>query len=90
MNITLEKLKQPGDLGSIENIIQTRIHETVDFQISLENIEYINLANFNALIRLYMKLTRTGKNIRYINCTSEKVKLFIQKTQFYHVFSTSK
>lgn len=88
MNITLEKLKQPGDLNALERIISTRIHETPDFQISLENIDYINLANFNALIRLYMKLTRTGKNIQYINCSSEKIRLFIQKTQFYHVFST--
>ncbi len=87
MKITLEKLKQPGDLGQLETIIETRINEFTDFKISLENIEHINLANFNALIRLYMKLTRTGKNIHDVNCYSEKMKAYIHKTQFNHVFS---
>ncbi len=88
MNITLEKLKQPGDLASLENMINSRLNEAANFKISLENIDYINLANFNALVRLYMKLTRTGKDILYINCYSEKIKTFITKTQFHHVFST--
>lgn len=88
MKITLEKLKQPGDLGQLANMIDSRIDESTDFKISLENIEYINLANFNALIKLYMKLIREGKNIEYVNCSSDKIKMFITKTQFYHVFNT--
>ena len=90
MNITLEKLTKPGDLSILENMISTRIHETVDFQISLEKIDYINLANFTALIKLYVKLTRIGKNIKYINCSSEKIRFLIHKTQFHTIFSISK
>jgi len=88
MEFKIESLRQPKDLALLENMLNSRINESTQFNISLENIEHINLANFNALIKLYMKITRTGKGIKFIHCKSDKIRSFINKTQLRHVFCT--
>ncbi len=88
MEMKLETLKQPNDLLMLEEIIETRIDEIKLFSVNLEKIEEINLATFNALVKLYVKLKRMGKELVYINCHSPSLKLLIQKTQLKNVFCT--
>ena len=88
MEIKLEKLRLPDDTMPVEAMINSRMDETEKFRIDLDRIETINLAGFNALVRLYMKYTRAGKDILYINCHSEIIRHFVDKTQFHHVFDT--
>ncbi|MGB3468036.1 MAG: STAS domain-containing protein [Cyclobacteriaceae bacterium] len=88
MEIKLEKLTVPDDTVSLESIINSRFRETSSFRIDLGNVHNINLASFNALVRLYMKYNRAGKEVVYVNCHSDKIKHLIAKTQFYHVFNS--
>ena len=88
MEIKLERLKQPGDLGTISKMINTRVVETAHFDINMEDIDHISLASFNALVKLYVKLKRMGKGLTYIKCHSERMKALIHKTQLSNVFIT--
>ena len=58
MNIKLEKLSQKSDVQVLEQMLLTRTNESDYFEVNLENVEHINLAMFNALIKLNMKFIR--------------------------------
>ncbi len=86
MEIKLDRLKQPKDLTSLSKIIETRLNETEQFNINMEDVDHVSLANFNALLNLHMKLRRMGKILTYTNCNSDRIKALIHKTQLSNVF----
>ena len=83
----------PGDIScedsmeTLQNIIQSRLKDVDGFTISLENTSKINLASFNQIVRLYMKLKRMNKSLVFNHCSDMKLLNLISKTKLTHVFS---
>ena len=87
MNIKLEKLSQKSDVQVLEQMLLTRTNESDYFEVNLEYVEHINLAMFNALIKLYMKFIRRGQQLQYTGCQSVQLHALISKTRFQNVFN---
>ncbi|MFA0963379.1 STAS domain-containing protein [Roseivirga sp. BDSF3-8] len=88
MNLEIKAitLDRPSDMDYLNEVIVSRSRESSSITIDLEDVDTINLATFNSLIVLYVKLRRMGKSVRFTNCHAPRVKDLITKTHFSHVF----
>lgn len=83
---------KPGDVSQQQELIElkrvlfSRMKDAKTFNISLENTKGIDLAQFNALIKVYVSLKRMGKRVIYSNCKDQGLTNLIYKTNFDHVF----
>ena len=87
IHITAGDIMQPSDWNDLVSIVSSRAMEAQDFRIDMEKCREIDLAQFNALVMLYVKLRTQRKQLSYVNCSHPSIQKFINKTQFDHVFS---
>jgi hypothetical protein len=84
---------KPGDLSKAKewdrfvNTLESRSAEANDFEVDMEFLTEIDLAHFNAMIMLYVKMRRLNKRLTYSNVKSATLKNLVSKTLFNHVFS---
>lgn len=83
------ELNSPEDMETLQNIIRSRSEEAGGISIDMSEVQGMNLATFNALVVLYVRLRRMGKKVKFVNCQTPKMKELISKTQFSHVFQSS-
>ena len=88
IQIKLESLDSREDIEALDGVIQSRMAQANRFKVNMEEVTSINLARFNSLIKLYVKMKRNNKDISFINCRSPKILDLISKTQFSNVFKS--
>lgn len=88
IEIKLKKFRKAEDLEILKSMINSRLEQVKNFKINMEDIDGINLASFNSLVKLYVQLKRLNRGVSFINCSSPKMKDLISKTQLSDVFST--
>lgn len=88
----MEISMKPGDLSQVDEMtdfvqmVTSRAHQARVLQVDLENTTHMNLGQYNNLIKLYVKLRRSGQKVVYKNIPS-LLESLISKTNFQHVFS---
>jgi len=70
------------------SMVSSRMSDTELFDIDLSNIGAVDLAQFNALLMLAVKVKRVNKKLTYRGCTEPTLTNLINKTKFDHVFTS--
>lgn len=86
VSIKPEGISEQSDVQYITEVIESRKKEVDEFQVNMEEVSGIDLASFNALVKLYVQVKRLNKGMVYINCNNQKLQNFIDKTHFTDVF----
>lgn len=81
-------VSQEVELSELRKILLSRKDEASSFSICLEKTKKTDLAQFNALVAIYVKLKRLNKSLQFQNCKDDSLKNFVRKTQFDHVFTS--
>ena len=82
-----------GDLNDTQGIdelmktVKSRMTGIEGLEISLSQIEKVNLSTFNRLIKFYMHMTRHFVNVIFCDCDNERLISLAKKTKFDHVFA---
>lgn len=87
LNIRPGNLSDEVEFNEFQNMLSSRADQGVDFKIDMEETADMNLSRFNTLVKLYVSLRRTGKNLEYKNL-QDSVKRYVDKTNFHHVFTS--
>ncbi|PIB34745.1 hypothetical protein BFP72_04645 [Reichenbachiella sp. 5M10] len=87
IQITAGDVMEPSNWKELVSMVSSRAIDAKEFRINMEKCKKIDLAQFNALVMLYVKLRRQHREVKYTNCSHPSIQKFIQKTQFDHVFS---
>lgn len=86
ISIKPEGTSEQKDVQFITQVIKSRKAEADEFQVNMEEVEGVDLASFNALVKLYVEVKRLDKDMTYVNCNNQKLQNFIDKTHFTDVF----
>lgn len=87
MDIKSGNLTQEEELKELKKILFSRMKESSHFSVSLAQTKNTNLAQFSALVNIYVTLKRMNKTLQFSHCYDSNLKEFINKTQFNHVFT---
>lgn len=86
LHIKPGNLLNDGEFLEFKNMLFSRESSGVNFKVDLEETVEMNLSKFNTLVKLYVTLRRSGKQLTYLN-TQHSVSRYVDKTNFHHVFS---
>lgn len=87
LNIKPGDLSKPKEWDGFVHTLNSRMSETDHFEVDMENLSELDLAHFNAMIMVYVKMRRMNKRLSYHNLKSATLRNLVSKTHFYHVFS---
>jgi len=85
LQLTPGNITNRAEFTELIQMIESQDSNTNNLDVNLENTNKINLAQFNTLVSLYVKLKRSGIKLTYKNF-GQSVKNFVDKTNFHHVF----
>ena len=74
------------NLEKVEGNIQEEINNTDKLEVSLSNVEKVDMADFNTLVSAHKLAKRASKDLTYINCQSIMLQHMLSQSNFDHVF----